>query len=73
MIHSKTRKQIFKEFRLKDDSCLFPIKNKFNATNRAIGRLYKFESSYGQQLEGLELELWLDNEISNIVNDPKNL
>jgi len=64
----KTRRQIFKEFREKDDSKLFPVCGKFNATERAIRRLYKFESAYGERLEGLHLELWLENEITNIVN-----
>lgn len=64
----KTRRQIFKEFRERDDSNLFPVNGRFNATERAIRRLYKFENQYGERLEGLELELWLENEISQIVN-----
>lgn len=67
---SAERKYIFSEMRKIDDSHLCPICNKFNATERAINRLRKFEREYGDKLAGLGLILFLDNEISNIVNDP---
>ena len=52
-----------------DDSHLYPINGKFNATKRAIGRLRKVRKDIPMQ--GLEYCLALENEISNIVNDPK--
>ena len=64
----KDIRRINKEFRLKDDSRLYPIMGRFNATERAIRRLRKYQRqglvidsaySYGASLEG---------EISNIVN-----
>lgn len=64
----QSRAKIFREFRAKDDSHLYPIFGKFNATERAIRRLRKFEREYGESLDGLELELWLEAEISKIVN-----
>jgi hypothetical protein len=67
-INEMTRKQIFKLFRKNDESHLWPISNKFNATERAIRQLKKFERDYGQ-LEGLELFLTLDSNISTIVNN----
>jgi len=65
----KNRSAIFAEFRKVDDSHLWPVCNKFNATNRAINRLYRFEKQAGYYLLGLELCLFLENEISNIVNN----
>jgi len=63
------RGQIFQRLLAKDDSNLWPICNKFNVTKRAINRLYRFEKNWGEKLDGLELELWLENEISIIVNE----
>lgn len=64
----KTRRQIFKEVRTRDDSNLWPVSGRFNLADRAIRRLYKFENQYGERLDGLELELWLENEMTQIVN-----
>lgn len=64
----KDIRRINKEFRLKDDSHLYPIRGRFNATERAIRRLR------GYQRQGLVIdsaysyESALDGEISNIVN-----
>ena len=39
----KDIRRINKEFRLKDDSHLYPIRGGFNATERAIRRLRKYQ------------------------------
>ncbi len=62
------RQAIFTHFRNSDESNLYPILNNFNATERAIRRLYTFEQKSGEYLTDLELCLFLDSEISNIVN-----
>jgi hypothetical protein len=62
------RGQIFNHYRDMDESGLFPVNGSFNATDRAINRLYRFEALSGYYLEGLELCLYLDSEISQIVN-----
>jgi len=68
----KTDKQqrsfILKQFRAQDESHLYPIRNRFNATERAINRMRKFERETGYYMLDLELILFLDNEISEIVN-----
>lgn len=51
-------------FRLMDDSNLWPICGKFNATERAIRRIRRNFPG----LEGLEYYLTLENEVSRIVN-----
>ena len=62
------RQAIFTHYRNLDESNLYPVLNDFNATERAIRRLYTFEQKSGEYLTGLELCLFLDPEISNIVN-----
>ncbi|MFA5196699.1 MAG: hypothetical protein WC401_12950 [Bacteroidales bacterium] len=64
----ENRKMIFKIFRFFDNSHLWPINRRFNATERAINRLYKYERLSGEYLTGLELTLFLDQQISDIVN-----
>ena len=65
-----TVRGINKVFRAADESHLYPVNGKFNATDRAIRHLQK------QQREGLCIEspyeyaLALEQEISAIVNDP---
>jgi len=55
-------------FRRQDESHLFPIRGRFNATERAIRRLRRLARD-GLVLEpGLEYALALDAEISAIVN-----
>ena len=61
---SATTRQINKYFRSIDESHLWPICNKFDATERAIRRLRKTGHFNG----GLEYFLALDSEISDIVN-----
>ena len=58
-------------FRSIDDSHLYPICGKFNATERAIRRLRKFRHDGGYCNGGLEYYLSLEREISDIVNDPR--
>jgi hypothetical protein len=62
------RRAIFKHYRSIDDSHLWPICGRFDATQRAIRQLYKYEQETGYYLTGLELCLMLDSLISNIVN-----
>ena len=59
------RRAIFKHYRSIDESHLYPIFNRFNVTKRAI----QHESKLGYALTGLELCLFLDEEISNIINN----
>ena len=51
-------------FRNHDQSGLYPIRGKFNATERAIRRLRRNRLG----LQGMEYAAALDCEISNIVN-----
>ena len=67
-IINATKRQINKWLRSKDDSHLWPICGKFNATERAINRIRKFEKESGYDLQGLEYFLTVEREISNIVN-----
>ncbi len=64
----ENRKAIFAHYMQIDDSGLFPISGSFNATERAIRCVRKFEHGYDQQLFGLELCLALDEHVSEIVN-----
>ena len=64
-------KAINKLFREQDESHLFPISGKFNATERAIRQARKFMAESGP-VYGYEYTLLLDNCISNIVNDNNN-
>ena len=63
------RKWIKKRFRELDESYLYPIRGRFNATHRAICRVARFEK-YNGELYGIELIYAIDAKISNIVNDP---
>jgi len=59
-----SKRKINHFFRLSDDSNLYPIFGKFNATERAIRRIRRNFPG----LEGLEYYLTLESEISRIVN-----
>ena len=59
------RRAIFKHYRGLDESHLYPIRNRFNVTKREI----QHESKLGDALIGLELCLYLESEISRIVNE----
>ncbi len=65
-----SRRAILSHFRRIDESHLYPVRGKFNATNRAIARLKRFEKRSGFYLLGLELCLELDHILSDIINDP---
>lgn len=58
-------------FRKNDESHLWPILNRFNATERAIRRIRKITRNNGTT-GGYEYALMLDEEISKIVNDERN-
>lgn len=67
------KRDINKVFRAADESHLWPINRRFNATERAIRRLRR-RCRKGLCLNGgYEYALALDAEISSVVNDPKNL
>ena len=55
-------------FRAADESHLYPINNRFGATERAIRRVRKLMRSNGA-LGGYEYAYVLDSEISRIVNE----
>jgi len=55
-------------FRKQDESHLWPIRNRFNVTERAIKRLQRFQRDGLIINDGLEYALALESEISNIVN-----
>lgn len=69
-IEKMSIREINAYFRKNDDSNLWPICGRFNATERAIRRVRKFKREYGG-LSNLEYYLSVDKEISNIVNDPR--
>lgn len=64
-------RQINAYFRKNDDSHLFPIFGRFNATERAIRRIRKRRREGLCVYPGLEYYLTLEREISEIVNDPR--
>ena len=55
------------ELRKLDQSYLWPISGRFNATERAIRRANRFEREYGT-LGAEEYRLLVEGEISRIVN-----
>lgn len=54
-------------FRAADESHLYPINGRFDATERAIRRVRKLMQANGS-MGGLEYAYVLDSEISRIVN-----
>lgn len=67
-INSLSIRQINAIFRGRDDSALWPICGRFNATDRAIRRLRKLRRDGLELAPGLEYWLALEAEISRIVN-----
>ena len=61
------KRKINKTFRAADESHLYPIKSRFNATDRAIRRARLFERQNGP-MTSLEYSYFLEHEISRIVN-----
>ena len=60
-------RQINALFRARDESHLFPVNNRFNATDKAIRRLQRLRREC-LIAPGVEYALALDEEISRIVN-----
>ena len=67
-INEMSIREINKLMRQRDESNLWPVSGRFNATERAIRRLRKWRRLGLEINPGLEYYLTLDNEISNIVN-----
>lgn len=61
--------EINRLFRRQDQSNLWPVSNKFDATERAIRRVRHWRHEGGYPNVGLEYALALDSELSRIVND----
>lgn len=64
-------RQINAYFRKNDDSHLWPIRGRFNATERAIRRIRRRRREGLEVHPGLEYYLTLEREITEIVNDPR--
>ena len=62
-----SKRQIRKVFRAADESHLWPVCGRFNATERAIRRLARLEREDGK-LSSIEYAYALDGIISEIVN-----
>jgi hypothetical protein len=62
------RRAINQIYRTQDESHLWPIHGRFNATNRAIRRARDFERESGVALYGLEYCYILESALSDIVN-----
>lgn len=63
------RAAINREFRAADESHLWPIRGRFNATERAIRRVQRYMRETGEALTGLAYALLLDGELSRVVNE----
>lgn len=61
------RRAINKAFRAQDESNLFPIRGRFNATDRAIRKVNQLERANGA-IGGYEYAMVLDHTIGLIVN-----
>ena len=72
MLDKKDIEEVNREARAKDESHLWPIKGRFNVTERAIRRVRKYVR------EGLEIDekysytAILEAEMSEIVNNERN-
>lgn len=64
-------RQINAYFRSHDESHLWPIRGRFNATERAIRRIRRRRREGLEVHPGLEYYLTLEREITEIVNDPR--
>ena len=62
------RAAINRGFRAADESHLWPINGRFDATERAIRRVRRYMREAGDDLSGLAYALALDAELSRIVN-----
>ena len=69
LIQNGTKRQINAYYRANDESHLWPICNKFDATERAIRRIRRLDDGcLPLSNGGLEYFMTLDAEISRIVN-----
>jgi hypothetical protein len=64
-------RQINAFFRKNDESRLYPVLGRFNATERAIRRIRRYRRMGMEVNSGYEYYLTLEKEISEIVNDPR--
>jgi len=60
---------INRAFRAQDESHLWPVRGRFNATERAIKRVRAHYAQIGEPCEGLQYALTLDDEITRVVNE----
>ena len=67
-VQGMSKRAINKYHRSVDESNLWPICGKFNATERAIRRVRRLQAQIGAPIEGLEYWLALEGELSKIVN-----
>jgi hypothetical protein len=67
-VNEMSIRQINAYFRKNDDSHLWPICGRFNATERAIRRIRRLRQQGLCVYPGLEYYLTLEREISDIVN-----
>jgi hypothetical protein len=65
------RRAINRLFRMQDDSNLWPVNGRYNVIARAIRHANIVERANGM-MSNLEYALFLENDESQIVNDPKN-
>lgn len=63
------RAAINRAFRAADESHLWPINGRFDATERAIRRVQRYMRETGEDLTGLAYALLLDDELSRVVNE----
>ena len=64
----RNRAAINRLFRAQDENHLYPVRGRFDATERAICRLRRLQRDGLVLNDGLEYALALDAEISEIVN-----
>lgn len=65
-------REINKFFRSIDQSHLWPVRNKFNATERAIRKVRKFRKESMFDYDGPAYAHLIENELGSIVNNEKN-
>ena len=67
-----TVRQINKLFRDNDESGLWPVRGRYNVTERAIRRVRRDVLPHTGPTGGIEYAETLSNTISEIVNNPRN-
>jgi hypothetical protein len=68
----KEKRQINKEFREIDESNLWPIRGRFNVTERAIRKARQLMACNGEFSSPYHYRAVLEAFMSEIVNNPKN-